>query len=80
MMLTVANNLSAALSYYYLLSNLTTMLQTWIFQKFFVNEEELYKKLKEKAAKAPATPKKSKFQKRLEEMQRQQQQQMKNKK
>ncbi|NLA15773.1 MAG: membrane protein insertase YidC [Bacteroidales bacterium] len=80
MMLTVANNLSAALSYYYLLSNLTTMLQTWIFQRFFVDEEKLYKQLKEKAAKAPATPKKSKFQQRLEQMQRQQQQQMKNRK
>ncbi|MFY9364541.1 MAG: membrane protein insertase YidC, partial [Bacteroidales bacterium] len=78
MMLTVANNLSAALSYYYLLSNLTTMLQTWIIQRFFVNEEALYKELKEKAAKAPSTPKKSKFQQRLEELQRQQQQQMKN--
>ena len=79
MMLVVCNNLSAALSYYYLLSNLITMLQTWIIQKFFVDEEKLYRQLKEKAEKAPATPKKSKFQQRLEQMQRQQQQQMKNK-
>ena len=42
-MLAVCNNLSAALSYYYLLSNLITMLQTFIIQKFFVNEEKLYK-------------------------------------
>jgi len=67
------------LSYYYLLSNLITMLQTWIIQKFFVDEEKLYRQLKEKAEKAPATPKKSKFQQRLEQMQRQQQQQMRNK-
>jgi YidC/Oxa1 family membrane protein insertase len=80
MMLVVANNLSAALSYYYLLSNLITMLQTWIIQKFFVNEEKLYRQLKEKAEKAPAVAKKSKFQQRLEQMQRQQQQQMKNRK
>mgnify|MGYP000844652365 CR=1 FL=1 len=79
MMLVVCNNLSAALSYYYLLSNLITMLQTWIIQKFFVDEEKLYRQLKEKAEKAPATPKKSKFQQRLEQMQRQQQQQMRNK-
>ncbi|MDD2329970.1 MAG: membrane protein insertase YidC [Bacteroidales bacterium] len=79
MMLVVCNNLSAALSYYYLLSNLITMLQTWIIQKFFVDEEKLYRQLKEKAEKAPVTPKKSKFQQRLEQMQRQQQQQMKNK-
>ena len=74
MMLAVCNNLSAALSYYYLLSNLITMLQTFIIQKFFVNEEKLYKQLKEKADKAPVI-KKSKFQQRLEEMQRAQQQQ-----
>ncbi len=80
MMLVVCNNLSAALSYYYLLSNLITMLQTWIIQKFFVDEEKLYRQLKEKAEKAPATPKKSKFQQRLEEMQRQQQHQMRNRK
>jgi YidC/Oxa1 family membrane protein insertase len=79
MMLVVCNNLSAALSYYYLLSNLITMLQTWIIQKFFVDEEKLYRQLKEKAEKAPVTHKKSKFQQRLEQMQRQQQQQMKNK-
>jgi hypothetical protein len=39
-----------------------------------VNEEKLYKQLKEKAEKAPVV-KKSKFQQRLEEMQRAQQQQ-----
>ena len=77
MMLVVCNNLSAALSYYYLLSNLTTMLQTWIMQKFVVDEAKIYQQLKDKADKAPSTPKKSKFQQRLEEMQRQQQQQMK---
>ncbi|MFA5302119.1 MAG: membrane protein insertase YidC [Bacteroidales bacterium] len=80
MMLVVCNNLSAALSYYYLLSNLITMFQTWIIQKFFVDEEKLYRQLKEKAEKAPATPKKSKFQQRLEEMQRQQKSQMRNRK
>jgi len=80
MMLVVCNNLSAALSYYYLLSNLITMFQTWIIQKFFVDEEKLYRQLKEKAEKAPASPKKSKFQQRLEEMQRQQKSQMRNRK
>lgn len=78
MMLCICNNLSAALSYYYLLSNLITMLQTWIIQRFFVDEEKLYQKLREKAEKAPAVTK-SKFQQRLEEAQRIQQQQMKNK-
>ncbi|HBG53970.1 MAG TPA: membrane protein insertase YidC [Rikenellaceae bacterium] len=80
MMLVVCNRLSAALSYYYLLSNLITMLQTWIMQRFFVDEDKLYRQLKEKAEKSPATPQKSKFQQRLEQMQRQQQKQMKNRK
>ncbi len=80
MMLVVCNNLSAALSYYYLLSNLITMLQTWIMQRFLVDEEKLYKQLKEKVDKSPATPQKSKFQQRLEQMQREQQKQIKNRK
>lgn len=80
MMLVVCNNLSAALSYYYLLSNLITMLQTWIMQRFLVDEEKLYKQLKEKVDKSPATPQKSKFQQRLEKMQREQQKQIKNRK
>ena len=47
--------------------------------KFFVNEEKLYRQLKEKAEKRLQWQK-SKFQQRLEQMQRQQQQQMKNRK
>lgn len=79
MMLCICNNLSAALSYYYLLSNLITMIQTWVIQKFFIDEEKLYRQLREKADKSPANQK-SKFQLRLEEMQRMQQQQQKQQK
>lgn len=75
MMLCICNNLSAALSYYYLLSNLFTMLQTWLIQQF-VDEKKLRAKLLSKAATA-APPQKSKFQQRLEEAQRIQQQQQK---
>ncbi len=77
----LCNNFSSGLSYYYMLSNLITMLQTWIIRRFFVDEKKIYAKLKEKAANSKAKPK-SKFQQRLDEMYKQQQamQQGKNKK
>lgn len=73
----LGNNFSSGLTYYYLLSNLITMLQTWIIRKYFVDEAKIYAKLKEKAA-GPA--KKSKFQERLDAAYKAQQQQLKNKK
>ena len=72
MFLGIFNSYSAGLSYYYLLVNLFTFLQMYIF-KICINEDRLRKQI-EKAKKKPV--KKSNFQKRLEEMQRQQQQQM----
>lgn len=73
----LGNNFSSGLTYYYLLSNLITMIQTWVIRKYFVDEEKIYAKLKEKAA-GPA--KKSKFQERLDAAYKAQQQQQKNKK
>ncbi len=64
MMILWFNNYSAGLSYYYLLSNLITIAQTFIIRAI-VNDEEILKKLKA-SKKKPA--KKSKFQKRLEDM------------
>jgi YidC/Oxa1 family membrane protein insertase len=72
MFLGIFNSYSAGLSYYYLLVNLFTFLQMYIF-KICINEDRLRKKI-ELAKKKPV--KKSNFQKRLEEMQKQQQQQM----
>ena len=72
MFLGIFNSYSAGLSYYYLLVNLFTFLQMYIF-KICINEDRLRKQI-EKAKKKPV--KKSNFQKRLEEMQRQQQQHM----
>ncbi len=72
MFLGIFNSYSAGLSYYYLLVNLFTFLQMYLF-KIFINEDRLRKKI-EQAKKKPV--KKSNFQKRLEEMQKQQQQQM----
>lgn len=73
-LLVIGNNFSSGLSYYYLLSNLFTMGQTWIIRKYFVDEDKIYAKLKEKAA---APKKKSKFQARLDEAYKKQQQQAK---
>ncbi|MBO4769119.1 MAG: membrane protein insertase YidC [Bacteroidales bacterium] len=74
MMVFLCNNFSAGLSYYYMLSNIITIIQNWVIRKFFIDEEKIYANIKAKSA-APA--KKSKFQQRLEEMQKAQQQQLK---
>ena len=75
MMFFICNNLSSALSYYYLLSQLIAMLEIWIIRKFIVKPEAVVEKVK--ASEGKPIPK-SKFQQRLEEAQRMQQQQMKN--
>ncbi len=71
MMLFICNNLSSGLSYYYLLSNLITMGQTWFVKKYIVKPEEILKQLKESEGKPVP---KSKWQQRLEEAQKMQQQ------
>ena len=77
MMFFICNNLSSGLSYYYLLSNLITMLETWIIRKWFVNPDEIVAKVK--AAENKPAPK-SKWQQRLEEAQKMQRQMEKDKK
>jgi YidC/Oxa1 family membrane protein insertase len=68
-MLVLCNNFSAGLSYYYMLTNLITILQTWIIRKYFVDEKKLYEQLKAKAASSSSKPeKKSKFRARLDQM------------
>ena len=69
MMFFICNNLSSGLSYYYLLSNLITMLETWIIRKWIVKPEKVIEKLK--AAENKPAPK-SKWQQRLEEAQKMQ--------
>lgn len=76
-LLVLCNNFSSGLSYYYMLSNVITMIQTWVIRKYFVDEDKIYAKLKEKAA-GPA--KKSKFQERLDAAYKAQQQKAKPKK
>jgi len=78
-LLIFCNNLSSGLSYYYMLSNLITIVQTWVIRKYFVDEKKLYAQLKEKAA-SNAPRKKSKFQERLDAAYKAQQEQLKKRK
>ena len=75
MMFFICNNLSSALSYYYLLSQLIAMLEIWIIRKFIVKPEAVVEKVKASEGKPIQ---KSKFQQRLEEAQKMQQMQMRN--
>ena len=75
MMFFICNNLSSALSYYYLLSNIFTMVLTWFIRKFVVTED---RDRAEMVANANKPKQKSKWQQRLEEAQRMQEQMQKN--
>ena len=74
MMFFICNNLSAALSYYYLLSNIITMGMTWYIRKFVVTEEKVRADMMLNASKPKQ---KSKWQQRLEEAQKMQEQMQK---
>ncbi len=74
MMFFICNNLSSALSYYYLLSNIITMGMTWYIRKFVVTEEKVKADMMLNASKPK---KKSKWQQRLEEAQKMQEQMQK---
>ncbi|MBR4596485.1 MAG: membrane protein insertase YidC [Bacteroidales bacterium] len=79
MMFFICNNLSSGLSYYYLLSNLITMLETFIIKKWIVKPDAVVAKV-EAANKENKPAPKSKWQQRLEEAQRMQREMEKNKK
>ena len=72
MMFFICNSLSAALSYYYLLSQLISMAEIFIIRRFFVDKEAILEKVRSSEGKPV---KKSKWQQRLEEAQRLQEQQ-----
>ncbi len=61
------NDFASGLSYYYLLANLITFLQMFLFRRF-VNEEKIHARIQENKKKPVKT---SGFQKRLEEMAKQ---------
>ncbi len=72
MMFFICNSLSAALSYYYLLSQLISIAQTWLIRKS-INKDAILEKVR--ASEGKPLPK-SKWQQRLEEAQKLQEQQM----
>ncbi len=74
MMLFICNNLSSGLSYYYFISNLLTMAQTFVIKKWVVKPEKILAQVE--ASKGKPLPK-SKWQQRLEEAQKMQQEQLK---
>ena len=73
MMFFICNTVSAALSYYYLLSQLIAIIQTWAIRKS-VDKEKILAKVR--ASEGKPLPK-SKWQQRLEEAQKLQEQQLK---
>lgn len=76
MLLLWFNNYSAGLSWYYLLSNIITVGQTYAF-RYAVDDNKLHQQMKENAKKPV---KKSKWAERMEQMQKQAQQQQQQRK
>lgn len=64
------NNFAAGLTFYYFFSNILSMVQQFVIQKFLINEEKILAKIKLNKDK-PATT--SKWQERLEQVQKMQQ-------
>jgi YidC/Oxa1 family membrane protein insertase len=62
----VFNKMAAALTFYYTCSNLLSITQQFVIQKFFIDEKAIHAKIQENRNK-PAAP--SKWQARLQEMQ-----------
>lgn len=75
-MVMICNNFSSGLSYYYMLSNVITMFQTWVIRKYFVDDKKILAQLQIKAAASQTSKSKSKFQQRLDEAYKLQQQRM----
>ena len=74
MMFFICNNLSSGLSYYYLISQLISMVEIFIIRKWCDKPKDVLEKVE--ASKGKPLPK-SKWQMRLEEAQKLQEQQMK---
>jgi len=74
MMFFICNNLSSALSYYYLISQLISMAQILVIRKWFVDKDAILEKVR--ASEGKPLPK-SKWEQRLEEAQKMQAQQAK---
>ena len=77
MMFFICNSLSSGLSYYYLLSQLIAIIETFVIRKWVVNPDAVRAQVE--ASKGKPLPK-SKWQERLEQAQKLQEQQMRNQK
>lgn len=77
MLLGIFNSMAAALTYYYFLSNVISILLQWVIQTFIINHDKIHAKIQANKLK-PAG--KSKWAERLEEMQKRQQEVQKPKK
>jgi YidC/Oxa1 family membrane protein insertase len=75
MLLGIFNKLAAALTYYYFLSNVISILLQWVIQTFIINHDKIHAKIQ--ANKAKPASKKSKWAEKLEEMQKRQQEMQK---
>ena len=67
MLLGVFNKMAAALTFYYFFSNMISIAQQFIIQKFIIDEDAIHAKMQ---AKKNEPPKQSKWQAKLEEMQK----------
>lgn len=65
----VFNKMAAALTFYYTCSNLLSIAQQFIIQKYFINEQAIHAQIQENKTKPPVQ---SKWAQRLEEMQKMQ--------
>ncbi len=65
----VFNKMAAALTFYYTVSNLLSIAQQFIIQKYFINEKAIHAQMQENKSKAPVQ---SKWAAKLEEMQKMQ--------
>jgi YidC/Oxa1 family membrane protein insertase len=73
MLLFMFNNFPAALTYYYLLFNLFSIIQTYLIKKIYFNEDKLREEIADKKTKEP---KKGGWMQKIEDMQKQQQAQL----
>lgn len=70
MLLGIFNRLASALTFYYFLSNVISILLQWVIQKFIINHDKIHAQIQENKKKPKS---KSKWQEKLEEMQQRQQ-------
>ncbi|MCW3463567.1 membrane protein insertase YidC [Chitinophaga nivalis] len=69
-LLGIFNRLAAALTFYYFLSNVISILLQWVLQTFIINHDKIHAQIQENKKKPVS---KSKWQEKLEDMQKRQQ-------